>query len=138
MPAQDSIHDEVVNALRKEGWTITHDPLKLEYEEYYLYVDFAAERFVTAERGLERIAVEVKAFVSPSVIADLQQAIGQFVMYREILRVIDPGVRLYLAVSIKVYNHVFSGKATRLIRERLDMPLIAVDIESEEVLSWLR
>lgn len=29
MPAKDIYHDMVVNALKKEGWVITDDPLKL-------------------------------------------------------------------------------------------------------------
>ena len=29
MPAKDIHHDTVKNALIKDGWTITHDPLRL-------------------------------------------------------------------------------------------------------------
>jgi len=29
MSAKDLYHDNVVNALVKEGWTITHDPLRI-------------------------------------------------------------------------------------------------------------
>ncbi|MBV6621558.1 MAG: hypothetical protein KI793_01165 [Rivularia sp. (in: Bacteria)] len=31
MPAKDIYHDMVVNALEKEGWVITDDPLKLKW-----------------------------------------------------------------------------------------------------------
>ena len=30
MPARDIYHDCVRNALKKDGWTITHDPLTLK------------------------------------------------------------------------------------------------------------
>jgi hypothetical protein len=29
MPAKDIYHDTVKNALVKDGWTITHDPLRI-------------------------------------------------------------------------------------------------------------
>jgi len=31
MPAEDSFHDAVKNALIKDGWNITHDPLILGF-----------------------------------------------------------------------------------------------------------
>jgi XisH protein len=33
MAAQDIYHEHVKNALEKDGWTITHDPLKLKWEK---------------------------------------------------------------------------------------------------------
>lgn len=31
MPARDRYHDQVRNALVRDGWTITHDPLRLRW-----------------------------------------------------------------------------------------------------------
>ena len=31
MPRKDVFHDTVKNALVKEGWVITHDPYRIEY-----------------------------------------------------------------------------------------------------------
>ena len=72
MPAFDRYHTQVRVALLKDGWTITDDPLTLEIEERKLYVDFGAERLLAAERGTEKIAVEIKSFRTPSPIADLE------------------------------------------------------------------
>lgn len=33
MPARDIYHNTVKNALIKDGWTITHDPLRLREKE---------------------------------------------------------------------------------------------------------
>ena len=38
MPADDAIYVAVKNALLKDGWIITNDPLTLEYGEFYLFV----------------------------------------------------------------------------------------------------
>lgn len=31
MPAKDIDHNDVINALKTDGWIITHDPLTLSY-----------------------------------------------------------------------------------------------------------
>ncbi len=49
--AKDIIHDAVKNALIKDGWTITHDPFTIAYEEVSLSADLAAERPIAAERA---------------------------------------------------------------------------------------
>ena len=59
--AKDIIHDQVKNALIKDGWTITHDPYTLKYGTDNSYPDFAAERTVAAQKGQEKIIVEVKS-----------------------------------------------------------------------------
>jgi hypothetical protein len=61
--AKDLYHETVKIALAKEGWLITHDPLYLadlnvgiDYE-----IDLGAEKLIVAEKGLEKIAIEVKS-----------------------------------------------------------------------------
>lgn len=34
MPSRDIYHNTVKNALLKDGWTITHDPLRLEWGKW--------------------------------------------------------------------------------------------------------
>lgn len=70
----------VKHALVKEGWAITHDPLTLEYEEVQVFVDLGAERVIAAEKEGEKIAVEVKSFLGPSLIRDVELALGQYVL----------------------------------------------------------
>jgi hypothetical protein len=137
VPAQDSIHDAVVVALQKEGWTITDDPLTIEYGDLYLFIDLGAERAITAERGSERIAIEVKSFPSKSKVTDLQQAVGQFVVYRAILRQVEPDRVLYLAVSDGVYTKVFVPPTGELVRTDVGVRLVVIDVAREEVVRWV-
>ncbi len=44
MPRRDLYHETVRNALIKEGWTITHDPLILGDLELRVYPDLGAEK----------------------------------------------------------------------------------------------
>jgi len=81
MPARDLYHNSVKRALVKDGWTITHDPLRLSWGSKDMYVDLGAERLIAAEKAKQRIAVEVKSFVGDSEMDDLEKAIGQYIVY---------------------------------------------------------
>ena len=80
MPARDFYHHVVVEALTADGWNITDDPLRLAFGARDFYIDLAAELPIGAEKGGERIAVEVKSFVGASNIRELELAIGQFAL----------------------------------------------------------
>jgi len=59
VPQRDIYHQAVRNALSKEGWIITHDPLTVPFGLRRVYLDLGAEQLLAAERGPDRIAVEV-------------------------------------------------------------------------------
>ncbi|MCU0570892.1 MAG: XisH family protein, partial [Oculatellaceae cyanobacterium Prado106] len=75
--AKDVYHDTVRVALEKDGWTITDDPLTLPIGERSVYVDLGAEKLLTAEKEGQKIAVEIKSFLSRSPVKDLEVALGQ-------------------------------------------------------------
>jgi hypothetical protein len=52
--ARDKIHEAVKNALIKDGWTITDDPLILLPEEDNIAIDLGAEKLLLAEKGVEK------------------------------------------------------------------------------------
>lgn len=54
MPAYDRYHQAVRNALIKDGWTITDDPLALSVGKRTLYVDLGAEQILGAEKAARR------------------------------------------------------------------------------------
>lgn len=66
MPAKDTFHDAVKNALIKDGWTITDDPLYLSFGGVDLYVDLGAEKLIAAQKDEQKIAVEIKSFMQTS------------------------------------------------------------------------
>ena len=80
MPARDKYHSQVRNALFKDGWTITHDPLRLTWGVKDMYIDLGAERLIAAQKGTQKIAVEIKTFGSLSEMEDLEKAVGQYVV----------------------------------------------------------
>ncbi len=63
-----------------------------------MFVDLGEEQVLGAEKGLRKIAVKIKTFRGSSGMKDLEQAIGQYVLYRIFLRRLEPDRELYLAV----------------------------------------
>nr|WP_229552694.1 XisH family protein [Nostoc sp. XA010] len=86
----------------------THDPYELRIGGVEMYIDIGAEQMIAAQRGNEKIAVEVKSFISPSRISDFHLAHGQFLDYRYALENEDPERILYLAVPHFVYQTFFN------------------------------
>ncbi|MGB3691867.1 MAG: element excision factor XisH family protein [Spirulinaceae cyanobacterium] len=66
MPARDLYRDTVITALEKDGWKITDDPLRLKVGRRAVMVDLGERKLLAAERGEQKIAVEIKSFLSPS------------------------------------------------------------------------
>lgn len=137
MPARDRIHDQVKNALIKAGWTITHDPLPLKYGERDMYVDLGAEQLLAAEKGSRKIAVEIKTFGGRSEIADLQDALGQFVFYHEILAKLEPERELFLAIGNETLLDLFSEATGKLFIDEKHLKIIAVRLDTEEIVTWI-
>lgn len=138
MPAKGLYHDIVVEALTADGWTITDDPLYLSSGKRDLWVDLGAERnTIGAEKGEQRIAVEIKSFLSKSPVDDLQDAIGQYDMYRELLSDSEPDRTLYLAVPKSAYSGIFSEELGQLMIERLRLRLIVFEVKTERIIKWI-
>ena len=104
MPAKDLYHEQVKTALKKDGWTITHDPLRIDFGNEDVCIDLGAERIIAAEKASEKIAVEVKTFRDPSAIHALEGAVGQYALYRAVLKRTTPERKLFLAVPKEIYN----------------------------------
>ena len=136
--ARDKIHDAVKNALIKDGWTILADPFAIEYEEVALSADLAAERPFAAAKGSQKIVVEIKTFGGRSFIKQLQQALGQYEMYFDYLNLTTPEYELYLGISEIVYNDFFLQRAIQVLIQRRRLRLVIVDLDTEEVVSWIK
>lgn len=137
MPARDIYHNSVKNALIKDGWTITHDPLKLEWGAKDLYVDLGAMQLVAAEKAERKIAVEVKSFVGKSDIDDLEKALGQYVLYHDVLAEREPERILYLAVTKNILNDVFEEPIGKLLLKNGRVKVIAFDPRMEVIVKWI-
>lgn len=137
MPAKDISHNAVKNALLKDGWEVTHDPLHLAYGGFDFFIDLGAETLIGARREGRRIAVEVKSFVGASSLSEFHTAVGQFVNYRLVLGQNEPERILYLAISEFVHSNLFATEFGKLATKANQLKLLVFDEELEVVKQWL-
>lgn len=137
MSAKDLFHDAVKRGLEKDHWLITNDPLELEWEEVKVKIDLAAECLIAAERGQQKIAVEIKSFISTSAISDFHTALGQFLNYRIMLEVNDPDRLLYLAIPLDAYETFFQSRFAQVSIERHQIKIIVYEPIAEEIIKWI-
>jgi hypothetical protein len=124
-------------ALVKDGWEILTEDYTLEYGGDRLYVDIAAEKSLAAEKQGQRILVEVKSFLGRSFINDLEQAVGQYVVYRDVLVETALDFELYLAITQGTYKSYFQRQLAQMIINRNQVKLLIVDAENEVIVEWI-
>jgi hypothetical protein len=134
--AKDLFHQAVKQALIKDGWTITNDPLTIRIDRVKLEIDLGAEKVFAAEKNGQKIAVEVKSFINPSTINDFHNALGQFLNYRLALQMTESKRTLYLAVPIDIFNTFFQERFTQAVIEQYDLKILAYEPNTEEIITW--
>lgn len=136
MSAKDIFHEAVKRGLQKEGWVITHDPLVVKFAKDKMLVDLGAEKILAAERGTEKIAVEIKSFLGDSELFEYHAALGQFLNYRLALRIREPERVLFLAVPVSTYRSLFSRDFAQTSVQEYQVKLIVYDPKVEVIVQW--
>jgi hypothetical protein len=137
MPAKNIYHDVVIEALQADGWTITDDPLTIKYGGRDFFVDLGAERMpIGAEKGNRRIAVEIQSFLNQSVVRDIEEAVGQYDVYRTLLKEKEPERSLYLAVPKRIRKPLLLEPFGRLIVAKLELSVIVFNEQSRRIIEW--
>ena len=137
MPAKDIYHDTVKNALIKDGWKVTNDPFRLTWGVRELFVDLGVSKLIAAQKAEQKIAVEIKSFTNPSSIADLEQALGKYLLYRAILEEVQPDCLLYLAIRKITYRTIFLEPIGELVVDKYRLSLLVFESQKQEVLQWI-
>ena len=101
-----------------------------------MYVDLGAERILSAEKAGQKIAVEVKSFVGASDMNDLENALGQYLVYRSVIARTEPDRKLYLAITQSVFTELLSEPLGQIIRADYQVCLIVFAEKNEEIVQW--
>ncbi len=137
--ARDKYHDIVKLALQKDGWKVTHDPLFVKLDEVTtVQVDLGAERLLAAEKGDEKIAVEIKSFLGYSPITNFYHALGQFELYLLALENQESDRVLFLAISTITYKTFFQKPIIQQAIKRFSIKLIVYNINKKRIDTWIK
>jgi hypothetical protein len=135
---KDIFHQVVKNALQKENWRITDDPLHLDMGSFDYYIDLGAEEeIIAAEKEQCQIAIEIKSFMAASTVHEFHAVLGQFLNYKLALEIKQPQRVLYLAVPKDIYQSFFQINFTQLAVQRYQLKLVIYDAQTEEILEWI-
>lgn len=136
--ARDIFHGIVKEALIGEGWTITDNPLVLlSKKEGGIETDLGAEKIIIAEKGLTKIAVEVKSFLNPSPINDFHSALGQYMTYLDVMEMKEIERIMYLAMPYEVYTLLSTKSYFRYVIEKHKIKFILFDAETKTIEEWI-
>lgn len=136
--ARDTYHEVVKAALISDAWQITHDPFVLKAGGLRMEVDLAADKVFAAERGTEKIVVEVKSFLNPSKLYDFYEAKGQYDLYRRGLRKTVNPRTLYLAVEDEVFDTFFQKPLIWETVEEEAINLLIFNVLTEKIVRWIK
>jgi hypothetical protein len=133
MPQRDLYHNAVKQALIKDGWAMTHDPYLVLSGGHRGFVNLGTGRTIAAEKEGQKIAVAIKSFVSSSRVADMEQAPGQYLLYRSWMARMEPERRLFLGISQETAIEIFEETAGRVLVEDYALCLLIVNMEREDI-----
>jgi hypothetical protein len=133
MPAKDHYHDNVKNALLKDGWTIDAEQVTFITANRQIVIDIKASRYGQQE---EIILVEVKGF-ERSPIEQLAISIGKLQIYRFVLEELRREMTIRLAVPEYAYHGILTEKIGLKLRQQNNVDLLVFSPEREEIVQWI-
>ena len=138
---KDLYYDLVKNALRQDGWRITHDPLRLRWPPGQVAPGHgeagAEELLLAAEKDERKIAVVTKSFIGLTDLQELPKAFAQLAIYRQAVHRLDPDRTLYLAVRQATYEAFVTGQVRTLFPMSCSLLLLVFEPRAEAILRWL-
>jgi XisH protein len=137
MARKDVYYETVKKALDRDNWKITHDPFRLRIGKKRLAMDLGAERLISAEKGTRKIIVEIKSFLGRSDVKDLQQALGQYTLYYQVLLEQNIERELYVAVPRRTYQTIFQSELGKILLEKGLIRLLVFDEHQEVIVAWV-
>lgn len=74
---------------------------------------------------------------SPATLQDLEDTLGQYLIYLSFLKRIEPDRKLYIAIPDVVYALFVESQAIQMLLHDNNVPLIIVNPDTEEVVEWV-
>jgi XisH protein len=138
--AKDIYHKAVIEALLKDGWIITHDPLVLKHKNLgaKLEIDLGLEKIIIADKESQKIAVEVKSFLKASMVSEFHSVLGQYLNYLVGLEVVGSDRILFIAIPLKTYEKLHKLGLFALSTKRFSVNIVVFDTDNNAIIEWVQ
>lgn len=136
VPAIDQCEPQVVRALEKAGWVVIDQPfaIRVSRQEGIL----ADLRLRNLQNSITVIVVEVKCFSERKSFWDeFYHAVGQYLVYRNALKLLNIESDIYLSVPLAAYTKFFDRRTVQAVLNDVIINIVVVDLEREEVVTWI-
>ena len=101
------------------------------------FIDIGAERnMLAAQKGTEKIAVEIKSFLGFSDVDQFEDALGQYLLYKPALADKEPERILYLAMPVTFYESLFNDDYFLKVAKLYDVKIITFDENTKKIVEW--
>lgn len=136
MPIKDIQHDIVIRSLIKAGWAIVNEQVYLSIGTSpetirRLYVDIQAQ----SATGM-LVLIEVKS-LSRSLIHQLMELLGQYLIYKAALTYLDIAIPLYVAIEQEDYQTLIGHVLGQKVMDEYQIPLLVYDEIAEVIQTWI-
>ncbi|MDX2078411.1 MAG: element excision factor XisH family protein [bacterium] len=137
MPNKDINHDMVVRALIKAGWKILDEQHYLSIgtsalDRRRLFIDIKAQH----QTRQIVVLVEVKNMLN-SMVHELMEMIGQYVVYRAALDYLDDKTPLYIAMPEHAYKEIILHPLGQQSVEATQIQIMVYNHQKEEIIGWI-
>jgi hypothetical protein len=136
--ARDKTHLFFRETLENYGWNVTDDPLYVKMGTIPIHIDLGAEKIIEAEKGTEKIAVEIKTFGNSSFITALYEAVGKYIIYRKAIAVLKPDRTFYLAIPDDIFNRIEKEPILKDVFLEEKIKLILYKTEIQFITAWIK
>ncbi len=139
MATKDIYHDIVKEALITDGWKITSDPYRIITSEKIRYeMDLGADRIIEATKENEKIVVEIKSFLSQSVVYAFHGALGQFLIYLYLLKSFEKNRTLFLAIPDTTYDFLTKKPTLIKMTQHYKVNLLIFNPTTKTIEKWIK
>src|SRR5688572_2167293 len=129
MPTQDTCQPEVIAALQKDGCIIIGQQVHIPKPDLYIFID------IEAAKEDQQAFIEVKCFPEANSTTEFYIAIGQYLLYRQVITTQKPDATLYLAIPEHIFNTF--GETYRDTLSDNHVKMIVVNIQMEVIAQWI-
>lgn len=75
--------------------------------------------------------------ISPSAVADLENALGQYIVYHDVMARLEPDRTLYLAIRDTVFFDVFTEPIGQVLLDNQRLKLLVFEPATEVISQWI-
>jgi hypothetical protein len=97
---------------------------------------FKAERMILAEKGVERIAVEIKSFLADSILTDFHRALGQSKLYLFALGKSRSDRVLFTAIPLDAFDELLSDEFYMELSQHENIKYLVFDPILKTIVKW--